>query len=65
MDFVKNAMGGNKDGASKTNEGGAQSQDYVDKAASFMNDKAGTNISRENQEKMTDFGRSAYEKQTG
>lgn len=30
-----------------------------------MNDKAGTNISRENQEKMTDFGRSAYEKQTG
>lgn len=31
MDFVKNAMGGNKDGASKTNEGGAQSQDYVDK----------------------------------
>ncbi|RGP65888.1 hypothetical protein FLONG3_9020 [Fusarium longipes] len=66
MDFVKNAMGGNKEGASNSNSaGGAQSQDYVDKAASFINDKAGTNISRDNQEKITDFGRNAYEKQTG
>jgi hypothetical protein len=32
MDFVKNAMGGNKEGgASNNNAGGAQSQDYGDK----------------------------------
>jgi hypothetical protein len=34
-------------------------------AASFINDKAGTNISHDNQEKITDFGRNAYEKKTG
>ncbi|CAF3588515.1 unnamed protein product [Fusarium graminearum] len=34
MDFVKNAMGGgNKDGATNSNAGGAQKEDYVDKAA--------------------------------
>ncbi|KAJ4125343.1 hypothetical protein NW768_008960 [Fusarium equiseti] len=64
MDFVKNAMGGNKDSSSKSS-GGNQDMDYVDKAAAFANDKAGTNISRENQEKITDFGRNAYEKKTG
>ncbi|EKJ68858.1 hypothetical protein NXS19_010641 [Fusarium pseudograminearum] len=66
MDFVKNAMGGgNKDGATNSNAGGAQKEDYVDKAFSAINKKAGTNISRDNQEKITDFGRSAYEKQSG
>ena len=83
MDFVKNAMGGNKDSSSKSS-GGNQGTDYVDKgmihsfrfyiildlywhpsAFSAVNDKAGTNISRDNQEKITDFGRNAYEKQTG
>ncbi|RBR23961.1 uncharacterized protein FIESC28_03271 [Fusarium coffeatum] len=64
MDFVKNAMGGNKDSSSKSS-GGNQGTDYVDKAFSAVNDKAGTNISRDNQEKITDFGRSAYEKKTG
>lgn len=32
MDFVKNAMGGgNKDGATNSNAGDAQKEDYVDK----------------------------------
>ncbi|KAG8670307.1 hypothetical protein FPOAC2_09657 [Fusarium poae] len=66
MDFVKNAMGGNKEGgASNNNAGGAQSQDYGDKAFSALNDKAGFNISKDNQEKATDFARNAYEKKTG
>jgi hypothetical protein len=34
-------------------------------AFSALNDKAGTNVSRDNQEKITDFGRNAYEKKTG
>ncbi|GKU03625.1 hypothetical protein FLAG1_04284 [Fusarium langsethiae] len=68
MDFIKNAVGGNKDGASKDGASKGSSSggdDYVDKAFSAINNKAGTNISRDNQEKITDFGRSAYEKQTG
>jgi hypothetical protein len=31
----------------------------------FLNKKAGTNISRDNQEKASDFARSQYEKSTG
>jgi hypothetical protein len=31
----------------------------------FLNKKGGFNISRDNQEKATDFARSQYEKQTG
>ncbi|KAF4453262.1 hypothetical protein F53441_3992 [Fusarium austroafricanum] len=64
MDFVKNAMsGGSKSGdASKDN---TQNTDYVDKGVEFLNKKAGTNISRENQEKATDFARSQYESRTG
>jgi hypothetical protein len=34
-------------------------------AASFLNDKAGFNISKDNQEKATDFARSQYEKSSG
>ncbi|KAF4951886.1 hypothetical protein FSARC_12792 [Fusarium sarcochroum] len=68
MDFVKNAIGGNKSGgdASKTGStGSTENQDYVDKAASFVSNKAGINVSRDNQEKATDFARGQYEKSTG
>ncbi|KAF4429685.1 hypothetical protein FACUT_9094 [Fusarium acutatum] len=65
MDFVKNAMsGGSKSGdASKTDAN--KQEDYVDKGIDFLNKKGGFNISRDNQEKATDFARSQYEKQTG
>ncbi|CEI70279.1 hypothetical protein FVEN_g1200 [Fusarium venenatum] len=67
MDFIKNAVSGNKEGASSSNNnnGGAQSQDYVDKAFSAVSKKSGYNISADNQEKITDAGRNMYEKQTG
>ncbi|KAH6970131.1 hypothetical protein HG530_011903 [Fusarium avenaceum] len=68
MDFIKKAVSGGSSDASKT--GGSTSttnnnQDYGDKAASFLNDKAGLNISKDNQEKATDFARSQYEKSSG
>ncbi|KAM0345979.1 hypothetical protein ACHAPU_006033 [Fusarium lateritium] len=67
MDFIKSAVsGGNK--TENTAQGGSSSsgtQDYGDKAAEFLNKKAGTNISRDNQEKATDFARGQYEKSTG
>ncbi|KAF4473196.1 hypothetical protein FAGAP_13378 [Fusarium agapanthi] len=65
MDFVKNAMsGGSKSGdASKTDS--KNQEDYVDKGIDFLNKKGGFNISRDNQEKASDFARSQYEKQTG
>ncbi|KAF5665305.1 hypothetical protein FHETE_6665 [Fusarium heterosporum] len=67
MDFIKNAVsGGSK--SENTAQGGSSNSnnmDYGDKAAEFLNKKAGTNISRDNQEKATDFARSQYEKQTG
>ncbi|KAF5964870.1 hypothetical protein FCOIX_13225 [Fusarium coicis] len=65
MDFIKNAVsGGSQSGdASKTDSN--NQEDYVDKGVDFLNKKAGFNISRDNQEKATDFARSQYEKQTG
>ncbi|KAF5662279.1 hypothetical protein FCIRC_11577 [Fusarium circinatum] len=69
MDFVKNAMsGGSKPAdASKTDSktDSNNQEDYVDKGVDFLNKKGGFNISRDNQEKATDFARSQYEKQTG
>ncbi|EWG53198.1 hypothetical protein FVEG_11680 [Fusarium verticillioides 7600] len=65
MDFIKNAVsGGSKsDDASKTDS--KNQEDYVDKGVEFLNKQGGFNISRDNQEKATDFARSQYEKQTG
>ncbi|KAM0544870.1 hypothetical protein ACHAPJ_011615 [Fusarium lateritium] len=65
MDFVKNAIGGNKSGGDASKSGSTENQDYVDKAAAFASNKAGINVSRENQEKATDFARGQYEKSTG
>ncbi|KAH7237721.1 uncharacterized protein BKA55DRAFT_578198 [Fusarium redolens] len=66
MDFIKNAMsGGSKSGDASKSGSGSGSQDYVDKGVDFLNKKVGTNISRDNQEKATDFARSQYEKSTG
>ncbi|CCT71696.1 uncharacterized protein FFB20_03519 [Fusarium fujikuroi] len=67
MDFIKNAVsGGSKSGdASKTGDASKNQEDYVDKGVDFLNKKGGFNISRDNQEKATDFARSQYEKQTG
>ncbi|KAF9769583.1 hypothetical protein IL306_012995 [Fusarium sp. DS 682] len=64
MDFIKKAVsGGSKSGdASKDN---SNKEDYIDKGVDFLSKKAGINISRDNQEKATDFARSQYEKQTG
>ncbi|KAF4943551.1 hypothetical protein FGADI_13342 [Fusarium gaditjirri] len=66
MDFIKNAVSGgdSKSGdAAKTDN--KNQEDYVDKGVDFLNKKAGFNISRDNQEKATDFARSQYEKSTG
>ncbi|SPJ70601.1 uncharacterized protein FTOL_00329 [Fusarium torulosum] len=69
MDFVKKAMGGSSDASKSdsttTTNNNNNNQDYGDKAASFLNDKAGFNISKDNQEKATDFARSQYEKSSG
>ncbi|KAF4981854.1 hypothetical protein FZEAL_2433 [Fusarium zealandicum] len=67
MDFVKKAMsGGSKD--QKATDGkasGSQGQDYIDKGFAFASSKAGFNMNKDTQEKVTDGARSAYEKQTG
>lgn len=68
MDFVKNAVskasGSGKD-EDKKSSGGEQKQDYGDKAFSAVNDKAGFGMSRDQQEKVTDGARDAYEKYSG
>ncbi|KAG6037940.1 hypothetical protein E4U41_004644 [Claviceps citrina] len=46
-------------------QSGAQKQDYGDKAFDFISKKAGINLSPDNQEKVTDGARSAYEKYSG
>ncbi|EHK23752.1 uncharacterized protein TRIVIDRAFT_73847 [Trichoderma virens Gv29-8] len=77
MDFVKKAMGKaeGQQGAQGTGaaapaapqaQGGqAQKDDYVDKAFAMGAKKSGHNIDRNTQEKITDAGRSMYEKATG
>ncbi|KAG6166253.1 hypothetical protein E4U24_000943 [Claviceps purpurea] len=68
MDFVKKAAesvkGNSGSGQNPPAEGG-QKQDYVDKAFSMGAKKSGHNINPGTQEKMTDAGRTAYEKVTG
>ncbi|KAK3186561.1 hypothetical protein K4F52_004601 [Lecanicillium sp. MT-2017a] len=69
-DEKKQDQGGDQqkqDGGSG-DQGQGQSQqkdDYVDKAFAFGASKTGQNINRDTQEKITDGGRSAYEKMTG
>ncbi|KID97822.1 hypothetical protein MAJ_06308, partial [Metarhizium majus ARSEF 297] len=46
-------------------QGGDQQQDYGDKAFDFVAKKAGLNLSREQEEKITDGARQAYEKYSG
>ncbi|PNP40823.1 hypothetical protein TGAM01_v202613 [Trichoderma gamsii] len=74
MDFVKNAMHNNQgqpaaQGAAAPGAapqaGGVQKDDYVDKAFGMGSKKAGYNMNRNTQEKITDAGRSMYEKVTG
>ncbi|KAG6052574.1 hypothetical protein E4U17_005651 [Claviceps sp. LM77 group G4] len=68
MDFVKKAAesvkGNSGSGQNPPAEGG-QKQDYVDKAFSMGAKKSGHNINPGTQEKVTDAGRTAYEKMTG
>ncbi|KAG6143772.1 hypothetical protein E4U22_003555 [Claviceps purpurea] len=42
-----------------------EKQDYGDKAFDMINKKAGFNLGRDTQEKITDGARSAYEKYSG
>ncbi|KAG7410727.1 hypothetical protein ACKAV7_010701 [Fusarium commune] len=65
MDFVKNAISGGSKSGDASKSGSNNQEDYVDKGVDFLNKKAGMNISRDNQEKATDFARSQYEKSTG
>ncbi|KAF5234578.1 hypothetical protein FANTH_12096 [Fusarium anthophilum] len=65
MDFVKNAMSGGSKPADASKTDSQNKEDYVDKGIDFLNKKGGFNISRDNQEKASDFARSQYEKQTG
>ncbi|KAJ4419475.1 hypothetical protein N0V82_004920 [Gnomoniopsis sp. IMI 355080] len=70
MDALKNFA--NKAGSGSTSNtntntaaGGAQKEDYVDKAFDFGSKKAGHPMDRNTSEKITDGARSAYEKVTG
>ncbi|KHN97957.1 uncharacterized protein MAM_04346 [Metarhizium album ARSEF 1941] len=74
MDFVKKAAEGVKGNAGENKgqpaEGqgqgqGGEQKDYVDKAFGMAASKSGHNIDPNTQEKITDAGRSAYEKATG
>ncbi|OAA43717.1 hypothetical protein NOR_04292 [Metarhizium rileyi] len=70
MDFVKKAAEGIKGKSGENKDEGAQAQggeqkDYVDKAFGMAASKSGHNIDANTQEKITDAGRSAYEKATG
>ncbi|KAG6010584.1 hypothetical protein E4U21_005937 [Claviceps maximensis] len=47
------------------NQQSGDKQDYGDKAFDMINKKAGLNLSSDNQEKITDGARDAYEKFSG
>ncbi|EFY91982.1 hypothetical protein MAC_01930 [Metarhizium acridum CQMa 102] len=55
-------QGGNNN---NQNQQGGDQQDYGDKAFDFVAKKAGLNLSREQEEKITDGARQAYEKYSG
>ncbi|KAG5983958.1 hypothetical protein E4U55_006568 [Claviceps digitariae] len=71
MDFVKKAAEGMKGNSAPAGDAAAQGQgqgekqDYVDKAFGMGAKKSGHNIDANTQEKITDAGRSLYEKATG
>ncbi|KAM0269646.1 hypothetical protein ACHAQH_009689 [Verticillium albo-atrum] len=66
MDFIKKATGsGSADKGSTGGQSAGGNQDYVDKAFDMASKKTGQNIDSNTQEKITDGGRSAYEKATG
>lgn len=67
MDFVKSAVSkvSNKDDKKDDKSDSKQKDDYGDKAFSAVNDKAGFGMSRDQQEKVTDGARDAYEKYSG
>jgi hypothetical protein len=63
MDMLKSVMGGKKKENTTSSSG---QQDYGDKAAGFLNKKFfGGKLSRDQQEKGTDFLRNTYEKSSG
>ncbi|KAM0327055.1 hypothetical protein ACHAQA_006178 [Verticillium albo-atrum] len=66
MDFIKKATGsGSADKEQSAGQASGGNQDYADKAFDFASKKSGQNLDRNTQEKITDGGRSAYEKATG
>ncbi|KAG7114643.1 hypothetical protein HYQ46_011914 [Verticillium longisporum] len=66
MDFIKKVTkSGSADKGATGDQAAAGNQDYADKAFDFASKKSGHNIDRNTQEKITDGGRSAYEKATG
>ncbi|OAA45419.1 hypothetical protein NOR_03208 [Metarhizium rileyi] len=58
-------QGGDNNNSNNNQQGGDQKQDYGDKAFGFVAKKAGLNLSREQEEKITDGAREAYEKYSG
>ncbi|KAJ5795147.1 hypothetical protein N7457_001746 [Penicillium paradoxum] len=71
MDFIKNAVskasGDHEDKAQNKpqQDKPQQTDDYLDKAFAAGVKKAGYNLDRDTQEKITDGAREAYEKFTG
>ena len=72
MDFIKKAVSGGSNEnkgeqstASGSAAGGEQKQDYGDKAFDFISKKTGHDFDPKTDEKITDGGRSAYEKFSG
>lgn len=67
MDALKKAASKVSGGSGSSNQqaGGAGKEDYVDKAFDAGVKKSGYNIDRQQQEKITDAGRGAFEKSTG
>ncbi|OAQ66395.1 hypothetical protein VFPPC_07957 [Pochonia chlamydosporia 170] len=53
------------DNQNQNQQGGEQKQDYGDKAFGFLSKKAGLKLSSDQQEKVTDGARGAYEKFSG
>ncbi|KAG5938451.1 hypothetical protein E4U53_008005 [Claviceps sorghi] len=59
------SQGGDNNQDQNQNQQSADKQDYGDKAFDMINKKAGLNLSRDNQEMITDGARGAYEKFSG
>ncbi|KAJ6779574.1 hypothetical protein PWT90_04738 [Aphanocladium album] len=61
----QNQQGGDNNQQQSTNSNDPGKEDYLDKGIGFVSKKAGYNISRENEEKVGDGLRNAYEKYSG